>query len=154
MKMINILMLCLLLSSCGLLQNRPPVKEVIIYTIPVMPKTNLPASVVSPDLSIPSPMDMTAEEASYLLEACDAHSSESYSKEELSVLFPNLTRSSACDWVVRGWWIQGWFNVESKLALGGSYSQLLRDRITFLEGVIKDYESITIKQQEAIEKIK
>lgn len=157
MKSSNILILtlALMLTSCSsIMDNFPIVSPVQIYTIPVIPKTKLPAPIANPNLSLPPPMDMTAEEASYLLEACDAYSSGSYSKEELQATFPDLTRSSACDWVVRGWWIQGWFNVESKLSLGGSYSQQLRDRIIFLEGIIKDYEDISDKQEEAIRAIR
>jgi hypothetical protein len=135
------------------LQDRPQVQQVQIYTIPVLPKIKLPAPIVSPNLQLPTPLVITPKETSYYAEACEAHSSGFYSEDELSVLYPDLSQANSCDWAIYGFTVQGWFNVESKLALAGSYSQQLRDRITFLEGVIKDYESVSNKQQQAINKI-
>ena len=133
--------------------DRPPVQQVQIYTIPVLPKINIPASIVSPNLTLPNPIVITPLETNYYAEACIAHSDGSYSKDELALLFPELSRENACGWSIYGFTVQSWFNVEAKLALAGSYAQQLRSRIILLEGVIKDLESISDKQQEAISKI-
>lgn len=124
-----------------------------IYTIPVIPRTKLPAPILSPNLDVPTPLVITALETDYYAEACEAHSDGSYSEDELVAMFPDLTRSNACDWAIYGFTVQGWFNVEAKLALAGSYSQQLRDRIIFLEGIIKDYEAISDKQEEVLREI-
>ena len=143
-----------LLSGCTLFQDRPPVKEVRIYTIPTMPKANIPAPIIAPDLQVPTPIITTAEETSYYAEACEAISSGDYTKDELSVAYPSLSRSNACDWAVTGFTIQGWFTLESQLVLAGTYTEQLRARISFLEGMIKDREEIANRQKAAINKIK
>jgi len=148
-----LLLVCLLLTSCSILQA-PPVREVVIHAIPTLPSIALPKEVPTPDLSIPTPITITAEETLYYRDACIAFNSNEYTAEELMEEFHGLTQSASCDWSITGFTVQDWFNVESKLALAGTYSQQLRDRISSLEAIIKTLESVGDKQVEALKKIK
>lgn len=152
MKLLLILT-SLLLASCSILQA-PPVREVSIHAIPTLPSIIIPKPVPTHDLSLPTPITITAEEALYYRDACGAFNSGEYTDDELREEFYGLTQSSSCDWSITGFTVQDWFNVESKLALTGTYTQQLRDRIVIIEGIIKTLEDAGKRQVEAIKKIK
>jgi len=65
---------------------------------------------------MPPVIVVTADEARYYLEVCDAWASGEYSPAEMAEQYPGLSRGDACDWAVYGLSSQGWFTLESLVA--------------------------------------
>jgi len=125
-----------------------------VKTIPILPKTTLPAAVPRPDITMPEVITLTAQDAMFYKYVCDefkdAGQEDAYTVEEVYERYPGMTRESACNWAIYGYTVQGWFMLESQLIQLGLYSEQLRNRITYLENVIKELERSADMQQKAV----
>lgn len=100
---------------------------------------------------------ISQKEVNYYNEACDAFRSigqkDQYSIDEVTRNFPELTLSSACDWAIYGFTVQGWLNLENQIGEVSTYTQSLRARIQLLEGMLRDQYTASLRQKEALEAI-
>ncbi len=125
-----------------------------IKTIPVIPKVTIPAPIAKPTISIPPVITLTPDDALYYQKACDDYGmigqEDGYTLSEINNLYPGLDRSAACNWAIYGFTVQGWLTFESQLNRLGVYTEQLRNRISYLESMIKELEQNAKVQQDAI----
>lgn len=144
------LLLCVLVSSCATL---PETQTVKVKTVPLLPKVTLPAPIPQPSITMPEVITLTAQDASYYRYVCDefkdAGRDDAYTLDEVYERYPGMTQESACNWAIYGYTVQGQFMLESQLIKLGLYTEQLRNRIQYLEGVIKELENAGNLQQQA-----
>ncbi len=102
---------------------------------------------------MPEVITLTAQDASYYRYVCDefkdAGRDDAYTLDEVYERYPGMTQESTCNWAIYGYTVQGQFMLESQLIKLGLYTEQLRNRIQYLEGVIKELENAGNLQQQA-----
>lgn len=114
--------------------------EIETRIIPTINRPAIPAAPIPPDLISQQPVTivLTAKEAGYYQEVCDAWESQEYSKEEMQELYPNISRSASCDWAIIGYTVQGHLTWEDILHQMATYSQQCRQALSIRDAAIDD----------------
>jgi hypothetical protein len=103
---------------------------------------------------MPEVITLTAQDALFYKQVCDeftdAGQEDAYTLEEIYERYPGMSRESACNWAVYGYTVQGQLMLESQLIKLGLYTEQLRGRISYLEGVIRELEKATDLQRQTI----
>ena len=132
----------------------PETQIVKVKTLPIIPKVTLPAPVPKPQVTMPEVITLTAQDALFYKQVCDeftdAGQEDAYTLEEIYERYPGMSRESACNWAVYGYTVQGQLMLESQLIKLGLYTEQLRGRISYLEGVIRELEKATDLQRQTI----
>jgi hypothetical protein len=99
---------------------------------------------VAPNLAelLPDSIVVTPEDVQIYKEACDAWESNEYSKEEIISQY-GLSRSSACDWAIFGYTVQGEITIESIENQQADYAEKLRHHINFLIETINNLYEVS-----------
>lgn len=137
-RLIVMLTLIWIISGCS---NTRVIKT---HFVPVMSKPILPMEPKAPQLlgQLPPTITLTRVETDYYAEVCSAWESGDYTPMEMSTLYPGLSRSSACDWAIKGYTIQGSITVEFMWGQVASYIESLRLYNDILKQQIQNmYES-------------
>jgi len=132
------------ICSCALLERKVQIETIFV---PVLSKPVIPPEPVAPNLAeqLPESVVITAEEAQYYKDACDAWESNEYEESEILNEY-GLSRSSACDWAIFGYTVQGELTVESIYNQQSSYVEQLRFYIQYLKSTIQNmYDASTNK---------
>ena len=86
---------------------------------------------------------VTAKDAQYYLEACNAWESGEYSDEEMAIEYAGLSRSAACDWAVYGQTVQGNLNLENIFIQQATYAEQMREHVKFLREIINSMHDLS-----------
>lgn len=108
---------------------------------PAIPPTPQAPSLAS---QLPDGITITAEDVEIYRDACEAWDDDEYTEEEILREF-GLSRSSACDWAITGYTIQGGLTVESIYNQQANYAEQLRSYIDFLRKTIENMYKISLK---------
>ena len=119
--------LTLLLAGCA----GSPVE---IVKVPVFPTPVLPQEPTFPSYEVPPVVVITAEEASYYKEACEA-----LEADPSTDWYPGLSRAAACEWSVIGFTAQDWLTYEVILLSQVEYIKRLKAYAEFLRKLIESY---------------
>jgi hypothetical protein len=118
-----------------------------------MTKPVIPVEPAAPNLAalLPETITITAKEASYYKDACDAWEGGEYSKAELAQQYPGLSRGSACDWAVKGYTIQAGLTFEQMWNLSADYAEQMRNYANTLKTQINSMYQLNQKTQDAMQ---
>jgi hypothetical protein len=121
--------------------------------VPVMAKPVVPVEPAAPNLAalLPDTITITAKEAAYYKEACDAWQGGEYSKEEMASEYPGLSRGASCDWAVKGYTIQAGLTFEQMWNLSADYAEQMRNYAKTLKAQIDSMYELNQKTQEAMQ---
>lgn len=127
-------------------------------TIPVVPAPVIPPEPIIPNLvdSLPPVVYFTADEALAYQDACamwrevDAEGNPTFTQEQIYLEFPGMTPTVACDWIIRGRFLNDSLTMESIEVQKTAYVEALRAYVQSLKEIITSMYELTRRQQEAI----
>ena len=141
------------LTACSGLPERK-IERIQVVSIPALPPVIKLDPPSPPTSTLPPVLVTTAEDVAYYIEACDAFSDidddDPDAMAELQQDYPGLSRSSACDWAVYGFTVQGWLNFEAYMAELASYVEQLRAHIDYQNRVMEERQKIVTERDEAL----
>ena len=145
-----LVMIVLLLSSCAWFQ--PNKVEYQIRTIPVLAQPVIPVKPSPPNLAsqLPITIEISAEDAAYFLEACEAWKSGEYTDIDMATDFPGLSRANACDWIIVGNTVQDSITLEDMWNQAIIYMLQLKVHADMLEKTIQNMYEVSQQTQEAL----
>ena len=107
-----------------------------------------PAINAFPDLIV-----VTAKDADYWEEACDAFAGGEYSDGDLARLYPGLTQNTACNWAVYGWPVQHELTVENHMLRIAQYIEELKAQNQLLRDLLQERQKVMDSQLEKLNDI-
>jgi hypothetical protein len=123
--------------------------------VPVMAKPVIPVEPAAPNLValLPKTVTVTAAEAAYYKEACDAWNDIDYTKEIMAIEYPDLSRGASCDWAVKGYTVQAGLTFEQMWNLSADYAEQMRNYAKTLKKQIDSLYEQNQKTQEAMQQV-
>ena len=120
--------------------------------IPVMAKPVIPPEPQAPDLAsqLPPTITLTPAEVAYYKVVCEAWEDGEYTEEEMADQFPGLSRGAACDWVIKGYTIQGGLTVEDMWNQSAHYAESMRAYVKALKTQINNMYDLSKATQKAM----
>lgn len=124
------------MTGCSLL----PEKQIQIQTKYIVQKPVILEPVQSPDIRLDPVIVVTAKDAEYYSEACEAFSEDF---DDALVSYPGLDQDSACNWSVYGFTTQGWLNFEQQLILIEAYVKEVKSQLEFYKQQLQNqYDAV------------
>lgn len=80
-------------------------------------------------------MVITAKDAQYYQEACEAFSE---APEEAKEVYVGLSYQSSCNWAIYGFSVDGWLNLQQDLILIDNYVERLEDQRDFYKSQLEN----------------
>jgi hypothetical protein len=157
MRTLLFLIVMISLTGCQLFERTALPQRVKVYTVPVVSKPIIPAAIAGPPLKLPEVVVVTTADAHNYIDACLAFKAvgkpDQDTLKEVEEEYPGLSQSSACNWAIYGFTVQGWLSLESQINEIGAYTRSLRARVAVLEGMLNDQYDSAQAQKETFERI-
>jgi hypothetical protein len=130
------------------------IERIQVVSIPALPPVITLAPPSPPNSTLPPVLVTTADDVAYYIEACDAFSDvdddDSGAVARLQQDYPGLSRSSACDWAVYGFTVQGWLNFEAYMSELAGYVEQLRAHIDYQNRMMEERQKIVAERDKAL----